>query len=216
MSAEALSIIVPTRLIGKFPQNAKLLSSKYDVHVVGGDVKPIGKARNVGAKKSHGGLLVFLDDDVGVCEDFLDLIVELARNGWVVSVGGTHCLAIRRDVFERVWFDDWLGWFEDYDFYLRAKKLGGPFMFLDYKRYVDHYGECRWNRSLKSWRIKSQFWMTQIVLRHKFFKQYWAKPEVSSKKTSYKRFFFVKNPVFLLVRGVGFFAHVIMRLRRKM
>jgi len=210
------SIVIPTRLLASYPLNAeRLLAKHYDVHVVQGFVSPIGHARNVGAGIVDGEVLIFLDDDVEVDEGLLARFIEFAWQGYIIMVGGTHCVVIRHDIFDKVKFDEQLGWFEDYDFFIRAVNAGFHVYVLDYKKTLNHYGEHRWDRALKNRRIKNQYWLTHLVLRDKFFLVDWAKPEGNPKNVNYKRFFLIKNPYFLLIRLVGFFSYLIMGLQRR-
>jgi len=100
----------------------------------------VSKARNFGAEKSRGKIIVFLDADNIVKEDYLFNIYKSfepdavcsAYYGWKKTIfNKLHKegisdipFAIKRDKFLKVKFDESLSAFEDYDFAKRLDELG--------------------------------------------------------------------------------------------
>jgi len=117
----------------------KKFGRKLNLHIY--QIKSnVSQARNFGAKKSKGKILVFLDADNIVPEDYLMNVyksfnpdaVSSAYYGWGKTIfNKLHKegisdipFAIKRSVFLKVKFDESLSAFEDYDFMKRLEKLG--------------------------------------------------------------------------------------------
>lgn len=99
-------------------------------HVVVSREFGVGLARNVGAEKCGGGLLVFLDDDLNLHPKVADYIVNVAPGEFAMTfLSGFPCsrvLAIHsNDFFKLGGFDDSIRFTgEDRDFFVRAVDSG--------------------------------------------------------------------------------------------
>ena len=90
------------------------------------------EARNIGAKKTSGDVLVFMDDDIRFTEDFLATRVQRITPGQVTGLEDyglgyllTRFMLMYRDTFNAVGgFDSKLNHMEDTEFCIRARKSG--------------------------------------------------------------------------------------------
>jgi len=124
------------------------------------------EARNIGAEKTTGDVLVFMDDDIRFTEDFLATRVQRITPGQVTGLEDyglgyllTRFMIMHRDTFEQIGgFDETLNHMEDTEFCIRAEKAGFPILPLD-QRAVTHIPHQ--NDVTTADRLKSLLYLTQ-------------------------------------------------------
>lgn len=138
-----VSIIIPTiksrdvLTLESIRKIAKTFPHNLEIIIVRG-IRPAGKARNIGATKATGVVLLFVDDDVILqtegLKDFIDKVQGVSRAivGGVFTepftgftVVGTRLLALHKRDFEALGgFDETLYGWEDHEFSIRAQIRG--------------------------------------------------------------------------------------------
>ena len=136
--------------------NTKEIALRYTEFVYEVDFKNISKVRNFGAKKSSGNILIFLDADTVVSENYLDEIIKSLEvydygcaktisehnglfsryiawgnnNYYKKNLGGNFF--IKKDIFNKVGgFNENMKRGEDTDLGERLKAIGVKHVFLD-------------------------------------------------------------------------------------
>jgi len=196
-----MSVLIPT----KKETDDEIITIKenplddYVLEIITSNEEGLSKARNGLVDLAKESPLIFLDDDIWLSTDLLDLIDDLAPK-WTekmlyMAEGGNHPTS-RVMILTKELFDD-IGGFdenikyngEDYDFYLRALKKG--------------------------------YWVTIIPsteIRHKphkksnWFKYHFEAPYVRIKHHKVGvNFFFYRNPLVMLLRMAGFLYYKLIK-----
>lgn len=126
---ESVSVIIPTL---EEAQLETVQSIPEGVETVIVRTGTRAEARNIGAERASGDILVFCDDDIGFETDFFWNAVTQAANGSVVGLRDyefglllTRFMAIRADLFESVdGFNGRMNHMEDTEFSLRCLSAG--------------------------------------------------------------------------------------------
>lgn len=193
-------------------QDIKTLKSlPSGVEVVVSRLKGISKARNDVARRGHGDLLVFLDDDIAFSEDFLNDLVNFVgstRNVFVaLGDSPSECVSRVLVVKKKDFFD--IGGFdenirvsgEDWDFGVRAQNKGYVKVLFP-RNSVQHYEHRR--NLIKQLKICID--QNYLLFKHK--KVY------AGYKRGFFRFFFWGHPTRVLFRCFGFYIEMLSRLNQ--
>lgn len=173
----------------------KEVAKNYTENVFEVNFKNVSKARNFGAKKSSSNILIFLDADTIVSDNYLSEIYEMTKlhdlgcarwasesktilgkyitwastNYSKKNIGGNFF--IKRDLFEKVGgFNESMKKGEDTDLGERAKKLGANYIFMEKCFIIPSERRYRDNGYIKMI-IVSGIW----GLIYKFFRNYYNK-----------------------------------------
>jgi glycosyltransferase involved in cell wall biosynthesis len=109
----------------------------------------LAAARNIGAKFSHGHLLIFFDGDLKINRKIWSKLEYLKEGSFIMAYEGyahggtpqpvTRVLAIHKKDFEKIKFDNRFKYrCEDRDFFLSAIRAGLKPIFLKPKGYYEH------------------------------------------------------------------------------
>lgn len=118
------------------------------------------EARNIGAKRTSGDILVFMDDDIRFEEQFLQRQANRVVSGRIVGLEDyglgyliTRFMAMHRETFNDVGgFDANLNHMEDTEFCIRAMKAGCRLVDLHQGKvvHIPHYNDITTRDRLKS------------------------------------------------------------------
>ena len=137
---KTISILIPTRNLEIQTPLISFIPHEILISTISG----ITKARVNLVERSSGELLIMIDDDVTVADHLWIDATHLQRGSFMMSVGRNHpitrFLVIHKDDYLKVGgFDLAFQNGEDYDFYLRAIKIGLKPILLDKEIYhKDH------------------------------------------------------------------------------
>jgi GT2 family glycosyltransferase len=135
MGKKKKSVIIPT--LAKNPLTLKSIPD--DVEVIISDWKTDNAnifapsvARNIGAMRANGDILVFMDDDIKFSKDFFYKLISSVDNGKVAGLKSkwhdyliSRVLAITKDDFFKVGgFDPLMIFSEDVEFSYRLQQMG--------------------------------------------------------------------------------------------
>ena len=160
-----ISVIVCS--LKKHPETLKCLPKNVEVIVS----RSVGrsKARNEGAKKARGEILLFLDGDLHFEPKTIFEICKLIDDDHMISypsiIVRTRVMGITKKNFERLnGFDERYEVCEDWDFGLRAKNLGLTIRYVDAKLF-SHIPHQKPNRYF----IHSDVGKMKLLFKHKIF-----------------------------------------------
>lgn len=129
-----LSIII-TSLTANNQTSRSLQTLDFEHEIIIATEKGLGRARNKGAERAKGDLLVFLDSDLKVYPALWSLVRNLPVGHFVMAYEGfshggtpqpvTRVLAIHKQDFEEIHFDETIQYCgEDRDFFLTCYEKG--------------------------------------------------------------------------------------------
>lgn len=183
MTRPSTSVVIPTlegdpRTLDSVPEGVETL-------VVGEGNR--AEARNIGARRASGDVLVFCDDDIAFEESFFWHWVEGTDEGTVAGLRDfdfglllTRFLVVHRTDFERLGgFDERLNHMEDTEFCLDALANGLDLVTIprDAVHHEPHEsaGQTRWARlrnttylGLRYPRYAARLWLGQLTSREPF------------------------------------------------
>ncbi|UXF50807.1 MAG: glycosyltransferase [Haloquadratum phage sp.] len=124
-----VSVVIPSKG-NKRPITLESVPDEIETCVVSQGNR--SEARNIGAKKTSGDILVFLDDDIRFTEDWLRSQLQQVVLGRIIGLKDyglgyliTRFMLMYRDTFNAVGgFDSKLNHMEDTEFCIRARKSG--------------------------------------------------------------------------------------------
>lgn len=125
---EDVSVVVPS-LEGN-PMTLESVPDEVETEVVVGEPRSV--ARNIGAERTSGNVLVFCDDDIAFEEDFFWKQIESTDEGTVTGLEDwdfgyliTRFMVVHRSDFKSLGgFDEQINYMEDTDFSLNALSHG--------------------------------------------------------------------------------------------
>ena len=130
MSERDVSVVIPTAASEREPRTLASVPTGVETVVVSEGNR--AAARNIGARRTSGRVLVFCDDDIAFTQSLFREWVESAEPGVVAGLGDfdfglllTRFLVVTRADFERLGgFDERLNHMEDTEFCLNALAHG--------------------------------------------------------------------------------------------
>jgi glycosyltransferase involved in cell wall biosynthesis len=167
--SEQVSVIIPTtrrtvvRVLEIIKGYVELSGREVEVIIVRG-AKPAARARNIGAHKARGDLLVFIDDDIIIdVASFSKFVNKLLDADGKAIVGNVAChtffkfpyipanlVGLKRDSFMEIGeFDERIYGYEELDFSMRAVEKG--YKLLNAQANLKHYNP----QSLRNFLLRS-------------------------------------------------------------
>ena len=152
-----VSIIITT--LKENQETLKSINSSVPYEIIISKEKGLGYARNYGANKSTGELLVFFDDDLIINPKIWNYLLKLKKGSFIMAYEGlafgnkpepvTRCLAVHKEDFNKVKFCEEIkldG--EDREFFMYAIKKGLKPIYLIPKGFYSHIEhEIRFSRN---------------------------------------------------------------------
>jgi len=197
------SVIIVTRLKPPHkPLVCKSIPPNVERILVYGGVGSNGRCKNLGAKKAHKPILIFMDDDIEFYPSVLQRTIEQLKtsSNLIITLGwrqweAPSVLMTHRETFDEVKFDTDLYLLESLDFLLRAERKGFN-IDTPKSRYDGHQHE--FYDLPKAW-FWYQFNQAAFMLKHKRIPQNAFNPH-QKRKTIIKPHKFFFNPT--TVKGI--------------
>jgi len=165
--------------------------------------KPVSEARNIGAKKAKGKILVFLDDDLKFPENVLCKCVERIMQSKECLMHGRMLIIRKEDFFRVGGYDEkiYLLGSEDVDFLERAIRKGMT-PILSPAKHIQHLHPENDNLH------RSKLWKKFLI---HFNESYFVLKHKKTRSGSLFKFFFFpcKNVLTWLFRYFGFYYYLI-------
>jgi GT2 family glycosyltransferase len=232
-----ISVIIPTIEEGKFQvlrliKAALKLFGNYEIVVVR-NVRPAGKARNVGAAKASGDVLLFVDDDVIFDpRSFVEVVDRVLSNERTVAgpcvknvffkftYVSTGLMGLKKsDFIEIGGFDEQLYGYEDLEFSVRAVRKG--YRIIGCSLSMEHHNPRRFIAFLLR-SLRYEWCGTLMAIKHaQYFRLNnlrWFFPlfiNTSKMPSLYKgmSYTFFRNPAMrILVRIISFYYWTLQKL----